>query len=175
MTTRDWFRVSALLGVVVLAGCAKPEKVPPPPAPPVPASASGTTPSAAGTPSPAGERSQPSRPDKPKGTITQVDLGTLFALQGDGQALVVDVRPAFFYNLDHIPGAISMPLRSFDTLFPAKQPEFDAALEAGKVIVLYCTDEDCPDGEATAREMAARGYSTSVYKGGWKEWKASGL
>ncbi len=113
--------------------------------------------------------------EKPKGRISQMDIGTLFQLQGEGRAFLVDVRPAFFYNLDHIPGAISLPLKTYDAMFPGRKAQLDAAVGAGKVIVLYCADENCPDGRSTARKLAKEGYSTSVYTAGWKEWKASGL
>jgi rhodanese-related sulfurtransferase len=117
----------------------------------------------------------PDAPAAKGGTISEMDLGTLFELQGAGRAFLVDVRPAWFYNADHIPGAVSLPLKSFEAVYPTKKADFDAAVSAGKVIVLYCTDEDCPDGRSTARKLAKEGYSTSIYKGGWKEWKASGL
>ena len=123
-------------------------------------------------PSPAPPKVEPA---KAKGQISEMDIGTLFQLQGENRAFLVDVRPAFFYKLGHIPGAISLPKRSFKTLFPSTKAEIDAAVIAGKVIVLYCTDLDCPDGRNTARLLAKEGYSTSVYKGGWKEWKVSGL
>ena len=111
----------------------------------------------------------------PKGQVTVMDLGKLFELQGENRAFLVDVRPDLYYRFDHIPGAISMPVRHFDSSFPGRKAEFDAALAEGKVIVLYCTDENCPDGTRAARKLAALGYSSSVYKGGWKEYKASGL
>lgn len=114
-------------------------------------------------------------PANAKGRISEMDIGTFFQLQGQNRAFLVDVRPALFYNLGHIPGAISLPKRSFKTLFPSAKAELDAALSAGKVIVLYCSDLDCPDGRNTALLLAKEGYSTSVYKGGWKEWKGSGL
>lgn len=113
--------------------------------------------------------------EKPKGQISEMDIGTLFQFKGENKAFLVDVRPGFFHNLEHIPGAISLPVKKFDELFPAVQSQLDDALAAGKVIVLYCTDENCPDGRRTAAKLAKKGYSTSVYKGGWKEWKASGL
>lgn len=112
---------------------------------------------------------------KAKGTVTQMDLGQLFNLQGDDRAFLIDVRPAYWYNAGHLPGAISIPRKKFDQEFPAKKAQIDAALAAGKVLVLYCTDSDCPDGRFTAKKLAKEGYSSSVYKGGWKEWKASGL
>ncbi|MDP7307020.1 MAG: rhodanese-like domain-containing protein [Roseibacillus sp.] len=110
-----------------------------------------------------------------KGEIRQVDIGSLFQLREEGRVFLIDVRPAFFFGLGHIPGAISLPLKKFDSQFPNLQSQFDAAREAGRVIVLYCTNEQCPDGLRTAGKLSGLGYSTSVYKGGWKEWKAAGL
>ena len=70
---------------------------------------------------------------KAKRQISEMDIGTLFQLQGENRAFLVDVRPALFYNFGHIPGAISIPKRSFKTLFPSAKAELDAALSAGKV------------------------------------------
>lgn len=124
-----------------------------------------------------GVESEPSTPVSApaKGQISKIDIATLFGLQSEGSVLLVDVRPRFFYNIDHIPGAISMPLKSFEEEFPATRSQLDAAVAADKAIVLYCTDENCPDGRATARKLAVEGYSTAVYTGGWKEWKTAGL
>jgi rhodanese-related sulfurtransferase len=51
----------------------------------------------------------------------------------------------------------------------------DAARAAGKEIVLYCTNTECPDARVVAGWLAERGYSTLVYRGGWEEWKQAGL
>ena len=110
-----------------------------------------------------------------KGKIRQVDIGALFQLREEGRVFLVDVRPAFFFNLGHIPGAISLPLKKFDAQFPAVRSQFEAALGDGRVIVLYCTNEKCPDGLIAAGKLSRLGYSTSVYKGGWKEWQDAGL
>ncbi|MBV8565053.1 MAG: rhodanese-like domain-containing protein [Methylobacteriaceae bacterium] len=48
----------------------------------------------------------------------------------DGSLLVVDVREAHEYNVGHIPGAVLMPLSSFDP--------HDLPREAGKEIVFSC-------------------------------------
>ncbi|NNC87970.1 MAG: rhodanese-like domain-containing protein [Akkermansiaceae bacterium] len=117
----------------------------------------------------------PSVPKPAKGEITEVDLQRVFELQGTGQMLLVDVRPTFHYNLGHIPGAIGMQKRTFEEQFPARRGEFDAAVKDGKVIVFYCANDDCPDGYNAAKILAKKGYSSAVYKGGYAEWKASGL
>lgn len=121
------------------------------------------------------KESPPPDPTKTYARITAIDLTTLFPLVEDGRVLFVDVRPGFFYVLNHIPGAISLPLKSFEESFAKHRATLNAAVEAGKVIVLYCADEDCPDGRDTARLLGKKGISTSVYEAGWKEWKAAGL
>ncbi|MEC9056674.1 MAG: rhodanese-like domain-containing protein, partial [Verrucomicrobiota bacterium] len=92
------------------------------------------------------ESALPREEPRAKGKISQVDIGTLFQLRGEGRVFLVDVRPAFFFSLGHIPGSISLPLKKFDAQFPAVRSEFEAALGADRVIVLYCTNEKCPDG-----------------------------
>ncbi len=114
-------------------------------------------------------------PSAPRGVITEVDLGRLFELRDDDKALLIDVRPASFYARRHIPGAISLPKKAYATEFPLKRPEIDTAVKGGKILVLYCADEDCPDGYAVAKLLAQEGYSSSLYKGGWREWKQAGL
>lgn len=121
------------------------------------------------------ESALPREGPRAKGQISQVDIGTLFQLRGEGRVFLVDVRPAFFFSLGHIPGSISLPLKKFDTEFPAVRSEFEAALGADRVIVLYCTNAKCPDGLIAAGKLSKLGYSTSVYKGGWKEWQDAGL
>lgn len=190
MHARNFFVVAPLAATMLMVSCETPSATTPPgsqatpssPAAPAvpkiaPATVAPTTAPQASKPAPIPQPApQPTpSPGAPAGQVSQIDISTLFGLQGEGRAFILDVRPAFFYNLGHIPGAINMPLKSFDTAFPAKRADLDAAVSAGKVIVLYCVDEDCPDGRTTARRLAKEGYSTSVYTAGWKEWRDSGL
>ncbi len=110
-----------------------------------------------------------------KGEITEVDLNRVLQLQDDDKILLVDVRPMLFYGLGHMPGAVSMPRKSFPLSLIKRQAEIDAAVEAGKVVVLYCTNVDCPDGYSVGEEMAEMGYAISIYKGGWEEWRQAGF
>ena len=114
-------------------------------------------------------------PSKPKGDITEVDLNRVLQLQDAGNALLIDVRPGLFYGLGHMPGAIHVAKKSFPLSLAKKLEVIDAAVAAGKVLVLYCTNVDCPDGYAVGKEMAEMGYAVSIYKGGWEEWKAAGF
>ena len=110
-----------------------------------------------------------------RGEVTSISLTELFALQESGRALVFDARPAFFYNLGHIPGAISMPKSGCDAHIVKREAEIKAALAAGKTIVVYCTNLLCPDARTVAQHLASAGYSSSTLPGGWDAWKESGL
>lgn len=109
------------------------------------------------------------------GLISLIDLGKLFELKEKENALILDVRPAIFYVMSHIPGALSFPRKSFSHKFPELKNQLDAAVKTEKSIVLYCTDRDCPDAQAVANKLSSKGYAVSVYAGGWDEWKVSGL
>ena len=109
------------------------------------------------------------------GKITQIGIEDLFVRMGENSVFLVDVRPGFFHAIGSIDGSISMPLRSYEKSFPAKRPELDAAVAAGKLIVLYCENPKCPDAGITAKRLSDLGYRVCIYKGGWDEWKSAGL
>jgi rhodanese-related sulfurtransferase len=107
--------------------------------------------------------------------ISGIQLENLFQLREESGVLVVDVRPAFFFRLGHIPGAFNLPLKTFDAAVHSFVQVLEEARSSGKKVVIYCADKDCPDSLTTARKLARLGYSTSVYRGGWKEWRSAGL
>jgi len=109
------------------------------------------------------------------GNITGVEMGRVFTMQQAGQLLLVDCRPPIFYRLGHLDGAINLPLKSYDALIDRRKQSIDNALAAGQTIVLYCQNTECPDAYAVAKKLITRGYSVSIYKGGWEEWKRAGF
>jgi len=113
--------------------------------------------------------------DSKLGQITGVDIEHLFALLGDKQVLLVDCRPSLYYRMGHIDGAINLPYRKYAAHSEKFVEQLDEGLAEQKVIVLYCQNYSCPDAYLFAKKVAEIGYSTSVYKGGWQEWKGSGL
>jgi rhodanese-related sulfurtransferase len=86
-----------------------------------------------------------------------------------GQDLVlVDVRSAYAYQMEHIPGAISMPLVTF------RQMVLNQPLPRTGIIVLYCS---CPRHEAEMADdiLKALGYHNAfVLKEGLPGWKSLG-
>lgn len=107
--------------------------------------------------------------------ISGIQLENLFQLREESGVLLVDVRPVFFFRLGHIPGAFNLPLKTFDSGVHSFLQDLEEARSSGKKVVIYCADRDCPDSLTTARTLARLGYSTSVYRGGWKEWRSAGL
>jgi rhodanese-related sulfurtransferase len=110
-----------------------------------------------------------------RGKITSISIEELFALQQANQALVFDARPAFFYNLGHIPGAVSMPKDKCVELIVQNETEIKAALAAKKTIVVYCTNFACPDARTVATHFSSFAYPSSTLSGGWDSWKEAGL
>ena len=167
---KSWGRGAGALGLLLLWGCTTPavDQTDGDPA----SAPSGTPEGSAGSQPEA--RAKPATSVKP-GEITGVDLQRLLDLQDTGKVLLVDVRPGLFYSMGHMPGAISLPRKKFDSEFPHKKAALDEAVAAGQVIVLHCTNVDCPDGYSVAKLLSPKGYPVSLYKGGWEEWKAMGF
>ena len=70
---------------------------------------------------------------------------------------------------------MNVPKKSFPLSLLKEQAAIDAAVASGKVLVLYCQNVECPDGYSVGKEMVEMGYSVSLYKGGWEEWKQMGF
>jgi rhodanese-related sulfurtransferase len=110
-----------------------------------------------------------------RGKVSSISIEDLFPLQESGKALIYDARPAFFYRLGHIPGAISLPKSDADARIEKRKSEIESALAAGKTIVVYCTNTLCPDARTVANHLAGYGYNSSVLSGGWDHYKEAGL
>ncbi len=83
-----------------------------------------------------------------------------------GAAMLVDVRETREYDLEHIAGALLMPLSTLDpALFPAV---------TGKPLVLHCAIGK--RSAAVARMLVASGHAEVWHmRGGLTAWKAAGL
>jgi rhodanese-related sulfurtransferase len=82
--------------------------------------------------------------------------------------LILDVRPDYFYNMGHIPGAVNLERGEFGALYPSLKERVANA----KRVVVYCSDSGCKDSKAVARLLREAGHKyVSLYPGGWKEWE----
>lgn len=102
----------------------------------------------------------------------EMDAQTLEALQQTDMMVLLDARTPDKYITGYIPGAINLPITTFEKTYPAVAPK----LEAGKTLVLYCIGYDCIDSALLAHQLYLQGHrEIYVYKGGFQEWQNLGL
>ncbi len=99
-----------------------------------------------------------------------IDLDREAIKQGlaDGSILVIDVREVHEFEAGHIPGAVSHPLSEFD---PAALAELVRA--DGRRPVLSCAAGVRSVNALVAAQRAGFDFSEH-YRGGFKDWYASG-
>ena len=103
-----------------------------------------------------------------------LSLPHFLALVQSGKLLILDARPAVFYRLGHVPGALSVPREEF----PAAYARIKARLEGRRTepIVVYCSDDSCEDSRLVQAALLKMGYGrVAVFPGGWSEWNDAGL
>jgi rhodanese-related sulfurtransferase len=85
--------------------------------------------------------------------------------------VLLDARPKDFYDMGHLPGALSFPLETFDE-------GLDRLLTLVKkesVVLVYCSGVECTDSHAVADQLVALNYKrVHVYAGGFREWQEMG-
>ena len=93
-----------------------------------------------------------------------------FALHLQGEALFIDARPAGEYSIDHILGALSVPLLSY-----YKSPEILNDLDKQNNYILYCFEPECQEASALAVEFIHYQFANVfVLSGGFSEWLEKG-
>lgn len=98
----------------------------------------------------------------------EIDSADLQTILDDGQdVVVVDGRSSENYELEHIPGAISIPHRSIsqDSL---------AGLSKASLYVAYCDGIGCNASTKTAIKLATNGFRVKELIGGLDWWKRDG-
>ena len=83
-----------------------------------------------------------------------------------GDAVLVDVRPAMEFDHGHVAGAISIPIEDLETRI--KQ------LPRDKRIVAYCRGKYCLFADEAVALLRKRGFDAVRLEGGWPEWASEG-
>lgn len=97
--------------------------------------------------------------------LHEVDAQTLSEMSRRGEAVIIDVRMPEEYACERIPGALLMPLSTFE---PAALPT------GGKRLVLHCAAGR--RSAMAAGKLLAHGAAEAWHlKGGLAAWKADGL
>lgn len=112
---------------------------------------------------------------KEKGKSTGMGLDDFYPIQQSGNVLIYDVRTPYFYNIDHIPGAVNWPYTKYDEEIQKRDIEIQKARKTGNRVVLYCANLGCPQARGVAKKLARRGYDVSVLTMGIDSWRNAGL
>lgn len=104
----------------------------------------------------------------------EVDLPTFRKMVEGRDARILDARPEVFYQLGHVPGAISLPREDFQARYGALRAELERT--KARAVVVYCSDLDCEDSRMVAEALVRLAYpSVFLFKGGWSAWTEAQL
>ena len=87
-----------------------------------------------------------------------------------GDVVVLEALPPAYYEQEHIPGALNLPLDDLDTLAPQLIPSSETA------VVTYCSNRACSNSKTAAARLEALGYTNvRAYDAGKQDWIEAGL
>jgi rhodanese-related sulfurtransferase len=131
------------------------------------ATQSGPAATAAGQ-SPASAAAQQAAAQSAESQVPRITVAELKKLIADGQAVVLDVRTADAYKIEHIKGSISLPL---DKITAGEYKD----LPRDKRIVTYCSCGTEHTSAAAAVLLEKAGFkNVAALLGGTNAWKNSG-
>ena len=85
----------------------------------------------------------------------------------DGLVTVLDVRPKDEFMMEHLPGAINIPLEELET----RLSEIDDAQE----VIAYCRGPYCVLSYEAVSALRKKGFKAHRMEDGLPEWRAAGL
>ncbi len=102
--------------------------------------------------------------DSPDDTV---DWAYVEATIANHNAVLIDARSDFQYELGHLPGAINIPYDS-DNLV-----EFvNTHSLKNQALIVYCSNAHCNAAALFAKKLRALGCKkVGLYLGGWEEWE----
>jgi rhodanese-related sulfurtransferase len=93
---------------------------------------------------------------------------TLFSKRA---AEFVDIRPEPEYTVEHVAGAVNLPVHSFFREFGM----FERTYPKDRVYVFYCFEPSCREGRSMLRLMRRQGYKYALWMhGGLSYWMQNG-
>ena len=94
---------------------------------------------------------------------------TVAELKGKNDVIIIDARQPFFFNKQHIPTAINIPVKDFDT----KKEILKRLLHNSKDkdIIIYCSSDSCPDATILHDLLYSFGFQNlHILRGGIDAW-----
>lgn len=86
-----------------------------------------------------------------------------------GSSVIVDARPAYQYNLGHLPEAINIPyyVTNLETIISQYSL-------SNKEVIVYCSSVRCNVAEILVNRLLKLGLkNVRLYAGGWEDWQNS--
>lgn len=103
-----------------------------------------------------------------------VDKKEMRRISTDNSALILDARSKTFFELGHIPSALSLPRDDFEKSYQNLQKTLSSYWS--KPIVVYCSDSGCHDSQLVGEALHKLGYQdVRLFRGGWDEWIGANL
>ncbi|MGM0486775.1 MAG: ArsR/SmtB family transcription factor [Planctomycetota bacterium] len=99
--------------------------------------------------------------------LEPVDRDALLERVREGEATVLDVRPAEEHRAGHIPGAVSIPLKELEDRL--------SELPRGQEIVAYCRGPYCVLAIRAVEMLRAKGFRAVRLEDGVQDWRARGF
>ena len=91
-------------------------------------------------------------------------------INSDNAPVVIEALPAQYYNAEHIPGAINIPLDE------VADKAADLLPDKKRAVVVYCANALCKNSQQAAAVLRQMGYvSVFEYTDGKQGWKDSGF
>ena len=83
------------------------------------------------------------------------------------ERLILDARHKDFYDIGHLPGALSYPLFDFDENLDKLLNTFNK----NSAILVYCSSIECTDSHTLATRLIELNYAdVKVFAGGFRQW-----
>ena len=108
----------------------------------------------------------------PPAAPTLTDLAAFRQALARPETVLVDARPALFYKMSHIPGAVSLPDDAADA---ADLAAWRTGLAPDAAVIIYCTDDLCHLADQLARKLLDLGLTPTIFLPGFSGWEAAGL
>ncbi len=105
------------------------------------------------------------------GGLPSVSLKQVKEAYKSGDALLVDARDPEFFEQGHIPGAVSLPVRDFDSVFPRLEEQ----LRAAPRVITYCDGASCEMSVELTEKLLFAGVDwVEIFTGGMQQWQGAG-
>jgi rhodanese-related sulfurtransferase len=103
--------------------------------------------------------------------LPEINAARALSLLTAEEALFVDSRDEEDYGKGHVPGAINVPMRRWNEVWPEMEPQ----VPRDRTLVLYCYGAHCGLSTRQAKRLLELGYDRLlVLYHGWKAWTEAG-